>query len=148
MKKKVFIGILAFASISFNAQAFWGSNNNGWGNNGWSNNGWGNGWPAWTPMYWMDELSGNNNYNDYYGNANPWAGSAMNNMPFNTNPWNNGTINGAINGGAFPPSGYSPYIGGGPNTAYPAGYPQAYRPLPGYQNFPLVPSRGPTSMRP
>lgn len=140
---------LTLATISFNAQAFWGGNNNNWGNNGNSDND----WPVWTPMYWMDEMIGNDNYSNYYGNANPWSGSSMNNMPmntmrFNTNPWSNGPMNGSMNGFSFPPNGYSPYVGGGPNAGYPAGYPQGYRPLSGFQNRPLAPSRGPTSIRP
>ncbi len=135
MNKKILIATLVLASISFNAQAFWGGNNNFMGNNGWSN-----GWPVWTPMYWMDEFTGNSNYNDYYGNANPWGGAPMNNMPFNTNPWSNGNTNGSV----FPPNGYSPYVGGGGN----AGYPHGYRPHSGFQNIPLAPSRGPTAFRP
>jgi len=96
-------------------------------------------------MYWMEEFTGNNNDNNYYGNANPWSGAQMNNMPFNTNnPWSNGGMNAM----GFPPNGYSPYVGGGANAGYPQGYPQGYRPLPGYQNTPLAPSRGPTSIRP
>ena len=124
---------LLLSAISFNAQAFWGNNNF------YDNNGWGNNWPVWTPMYWMEEFSGNNNnyYNGYYGNANPW-----NNSP---NPWSNGFANGAqgSSNGA-----YAPYFSGGSNAGYPMGYPQAYRPLSGYQTMPLVPSRGPTAIRP
>jgi len=136
MKKSLLLAALIVSSISMNAHAFWGGNNNFFGNNGQ-----GNSWPAWTPMYWMDEFTGsNNNYNNYYGNANPWSATPMSNMPLNTNPWSNGSINGAN----FPPNGYSPYVGGGPN----AGYPQGYRPLPGFQNRPLAPSRGPTAFRP
>lgn len=125
-------------SISFTAQAFWGGNNNWDGDNGW-----GNDWPVWTPMFWMDEMSGNDNYSGYYGNANPWSGGPMNQMPLNGSPW----FNGINNGFQFPPNGYSPYMGG-ENSGYPAGYPQGYRPLTGYPSMPLVPSRGPTSIRP
>lgn len=32
----------------------------------WGGNGWGNYWPVWTPMYWMDEVAG-----DDWG---PWGG--------------------------------------------------------------------------
>jgi len=131
MKKTALLAVLILSSISFNAQAFWGGNNNFFGNNGW-----GNSWPVWTPMYWMEEFTGDN---DYYGNANPWGGAPMNNMPYNTNPWSNGSNNGAN----FPPNGYSPYSGGSN-----MGYPQAYRPLRGFQNMPLAPSRGPISFRP
>ncbi len=137
---KLLIGlVVAFTSI--NAHAFWGGNNDFFGGNGWGNN-----WPVWTPMYWMEEFTGDNNYNDYYGNANPWSAAPLNNMPFtnqhNGNPWGQNGVN-----ANFPPNGYSPYIGGRPNAGYPAGYPQGYRPLSGFQNMPLVPSRGPTSFR-
>ncbi len=42
-----------------------------WGNNGWD---W-NPWPAWTPMYWMEEMVGGNNwYDDYYGGPYGYGG--------------------------------------------------------------------------
>jgi len=141
MKFKTITTLILTATFSMSAQAFWG-NNNFFGNN----NGWGNDWPVWTPMYWMEEFTGNNDYNNYYGNVNPWNGNPMTNMPFNTNPWSNAPMNSLE--GNYVPNGYSPYVGGGPNAGYPQGYPQGYRPLPGYQNMPLVPSKGPTSFRP
>lgn len=133
--KNLLIGlVLVFASV--NANAFWGGNNNNFGNNGWGNN-----WPVWTPMYWMEEFTGNNNYNDYYGNANPWSGAPLNNMPYNNaNPWSNG----AANTNMFPPNGYSPYAGGSTH----ANSPHGYGPVTNFQNRPLVPSRGPTYFRP
>ncbi len=139
MKRILYVFTFLLMALSLNAQAFWGGNNNSFGGNGWGNN-----WPMWTPMYWMDEFSGNSNYNDYYGNANPWGGAQMNNMPLNTNPWSKASNKAA----QFPPQGYSPYVGGGKYAGYPAGYPQGYRPLSGFQNMPLVPSRGPISFRP
>ncbi len=138
MKKHMLIA-LALAAMSFNTHAFWGGNNNMFGGNGWGNN-----WPVWTPMYWMEEFVGDNDYNNHYGNANPWSAGPMNMGQMNGNPWSNAPMM----GGNFVPKGYSPYVGGGTNAGYPQGYPQGYRPLPGYQNMPLAPSRGPTSIRP
>jgi len=130
MKRILYVFTCLLMTLSINAHAFWGSNNNFFGGNGWGNN-----WPVWTPMYWMDEFSGNNNYNGFYGNNMPWERASLNKMPLNNNPWSQGYNN-------------SPYVGAGPNAGYPAGYSQGYRPLSGFQNMRLVPSKGPTSFRP
>lgn len=53
------LSFTALLAISNSAMAF--PNNNFFG----SNNGCGNDWPVWTPMYWMEEMSGSNNNNCY-----------------------------------------------------------------------------------
>ena len=59
---------IALCTISGNASAFPGGNNSFFGG---SNNGCGADWPAWTPMYWMEEMAdmmGNDNKNNCYPN--------------------------------------------------------------------------------
>ena len=72
---------LALCTASSSAMAFPGGNNSFFG----SNNGCGTDWPAWTPMYWMEEMA------DMMGNGN------------NNNCFPNQAY------GAYPPQAYNPY---------------------------------------
>ena len=75
---------IALCSISGSALAFPGGNNSFFGG---ANNGCGTNWPAWTPMYWMEEMAdmmGNSNSNNCYPNQQAY--------------------------GAYPQSVYNPYI--------------------------------------
>ena len=58
---------LLFATLILAAS---GSANSWWGNDGW------NCWPAWTPMYWMEEIFDDNDYWGYgpYGYGAPYSG--------------------------------------------------------------------------
>ena len=67
IKTILLLSMLGTMSVS-SANGFFG-NNNGFGNFFGGNNNGCNDWPVWTPMYWMEEMSGNNNRNcNYYGN--------------------------------------------------------------------------------
>jgi hypothetical protein len=80
------LALALLSGTSLNAAA-WG------GNNGWD---W-NPWPVWTPMYWMEEMVGDNGwYDGPYGNG-----------PYGYSPYNYGY-------------GYNPY--GGYGTPYYGGY--------------------------
>ena len=72
-----------------------------WGNNGWD---W-NPWPVWTPMYWMEEMVGDNDwYDNYYGGPYGYA-------PYGSYGYGPGY------------GGYSPYYGGYGTPYYGGGYP-------------------------
>lgn len=84
---------------STNASA-WG------GNNGWD---W-NPWPAWTPMYWMEEMVGDNDwYNNGYGGPYGYAPYGYGYGPGPT-PYNGG-YGAPYYGGGYPYGGYAPYYG-------------------------------------
>ena len=87
-----------------------------WGNNNWG--GW-NSYPVWTPMYWAEEMTGNNNYYGPYGYPNNGYGGYPN--------YGYGNYPGYGNGG-YPNYGYGNYPGFG-NGGYPN---YGYGNYPGY----------------
>jgi hypothetical protein len=95
--------LLALALLSGSSLnvAAWG------GNNGWD---W-NPWPAWTPMYWMEEMVGGNDwYNGTYDNG-PYGYSpyGYGYNPYGYSPVGNyGTPYYGSYGG-YPFTGYTPY---------------------------------------
>lgn len=101
MRKLQAIIFMALLGLSASSQAFWG---NSWG--GW------NPWPVWTPMYWMEEMVGDN---DYYGGG-----------PY-------GPYGGAYGPGGYPGAWGAPY-GGAPYTGY-GSYPYSLYPY-GYTHMP------------
>ncbi len=76
----------------------WFGKNNRWGSfGGFGNNGGCNDWPEWTPMYWMEEMSGNNDncysgayagrgYGAVYPYQSPYGASAYATSPYG-NPY-------------------------------------------------------------
>lgn len=86
------LGAALLLSTSTHAAAWWG-------NNGWD---W-NPWPVWTPMYWMEEMVGDNDWYDNY-----YSG------PYGYSPYGYGPYYGGYG---------TPYYGGGYGTPYGGGYP-------------------------
>lgn len=79
-----------------------------WGNNGWD---W-NPWPVWTPMYWMEEMVGDDDwYGPYGGYGYPYGGGYG-------YPYGGGY--GAPYGGGYghPYGGYGAPYGGGYGAPY------------------------------
>ena len=98
IKHLLFVSMLAVTGVS-HADGFFGNNNSGFGNFFGGNNGYNN-WPVWTPMYWMEEMTGNNFRNNnrypnsnYYGNRypqTPYQSSAYGMNPYmGTSPYAN-----------------------------------------------------------
>jgi hypothetical protein len=100
---KLLASALLLASAS-NASAWWGD---GWGG-GW------NPWPVWTPMYWMEEMVGDDDWYGPYGYGGyPYGG-------YGGYPYGGGY-------GGYPYGGY----GGYPYGGY-GGYPYGGNPYGGY----------------
>lgn len=115
MKKLIFAIALA-GLVSSNAHAsWWGGNDGPWDYND---------YPVWTPMYWMEEMWGNDDYWDYYG---PWGGG----------PW----------GGYGAPWAYAPYGNGYGYQPY--GYGYGYPAAPAYypysSGYPAAPAAAPAA---
>ena len=107
---KLIIKIICLAMLlgvvnSVGARDFFGSNRGGFGNSGYGDY---NDWPVWTPMYWMEEMFGDNNgfgnnrfrnnrfrsYGSPYGNPyqspymSPYSGlNRYNANPYLANPY-------------------------------------------------------------
>ena len=93
--RKLITNIIALLLFASSGQALaW------WGGNGWD---W-NPWPVWTPMYWMEEMVGDD---DWYG---PYGYGGYGGYPY-------GGYGGYPYGGGYgyPYAGYGtyPYYGGG-----------------------------------
>lgn len=73
------------------------------GNNGWD---W-NPWPAWTPMYWMEEMVGDNDWygNNYYGGPYGYAPYGYGPGPYY------GGYGAPYYGSGYPYGGNAPYYG-------------------------------------
>jgi hypothetical protein len=76
MKKIIFVGLL-FASVNANAFLNFNGYNSGYNNNN---------WPIWTPMYWAEKASDNNNFGN---NNNQNYGYPYNNRTYKNNHYNN-----------------------------------------------------------
>lgn len=121
--KIIIIASLFGVAQSSIAKDFFGKNNP-WGNFGGFGNSNGNNcsdWPEWTPMYWMEEMSGSNNcypnaYGGGYANKYPYQSpyaypsSAYGTPPPNPYLANNQAYNPYAAGGMPPAYGYNPYM--------------------------------------
>lgn len=79
-----------------------------WGNNGWD---W-NPWPVWTPMYWMEEMEGDNDWYDGPYGYGPYGYSPYGYAPYGYGygPYYGG-YGAPYYGGGYYPYGGRPYYG-------------------------------------
>jgi len=118
---KVVIVFSLFGVAQSSLAKDWFGKNNRWGSfGGFGNNNGCNDWPEWTPMYWMEEMSGNND-NCYTGT---YAGRGYGGYP---NPYQSPSY--AYGAGAYGAS--NPYLANpypvNPYASYaPRGLPSAY----------------------
>lgn len=92
------ISILIGGVSAADANGWFGKNNSWGGNSFFGNNNGCNDWPEWTPMYWMEEMAGNNDncysgayggrygspYQSLYSPYSPYAGGVN---PYMANPY-------------------------------------------------------------
>jgi hypothetical protein len=147
--KLIIVLPLLFSLNTAHANGWFGNNTNYF--NGYSGNNSYNDWPVWTPMYWMQEMFGNNYNNRYYGNngrymsayGNPYQAQYNNNYQTRLNGYGAYPYSGLYNN-AYPEQTYysnQGYAGYYPNVQYPQNQYQAqyYAPnaIPGMTPFGL-----------
>jgi hypothetical protein len=98
------LGLALLLTTSLNAAAWMGDNGWDW-----------NPWPVWTPMYWMEEMVGENNWNDGpYFNSPPYSAGypTYGGYPYGSYGYPYAGYNHPYT--APPPWDYSPYYYGAP----------------------------------
>jgi hypothetical protein len=138
MKKISKLTLLLFiviSSVQTVSAKNWFGNNHRWGGGGWGHNDDCNDWPEWTPMYWMEEMAGNDddcfdgryrypaaypplNYPSVYQQSYPYAGAGT----YALSPYAARRYAGPLGRGIYPPR-LAPLR----NGIYPPG-----NPMPGY----------------
>ena len=114
------LGTVSVSSANGFGNFFGGNNNSGFGNFfGGGNNNNCNNWPIWTPMYWMEEMTGSS-FGNGFGNNSGFGGFGNNNRNCNNNGYGNynrnygGYGNSAYQNPYQSPYGASPYMNRNP----------------------------------